>query len=230
MIKAKAPERIERELTPAGMQVARCYSMVHIGTVQWEYMGEKKRTDKVRLTFELPHEMRVFNEENGEQPMVISKEYTLSMYEKANLRQDLENWRGKSFTPQEADDFDITKLIGVPCMLNITHDKAKKNDNVYANIGSINPLMKGMECPAQINPSFEFNYEEKFDSDWVNNQPEFIRTMIVNTPEYQAKMMSTDDKSKLDKLANEGFDQAPPPPVDSIPVEEYVDDSTGLPF
>ena len=54
----------------AGNYVARCYSMVHIGTISDEYKGEKKEASKVRLTFELPTETKVFKEENGEQPYV----------------------------------------------------------------------------------------------------------------------------------------------------------------
>ena len=74
MIKAKQKES-KREKVPSGTHIARCYEMIHIGTVTWEYLGEVKETDKVRITFELPGEMRQFNEEQM-QPMVISKEYT----------------------------------------------------------------------------------------------------------------------------------------------------------
>ena len=108
MIKAKQKES-KREKVPSGTHIARCYEMIHIGTVTWEYLGEVKETDKVRLTFELPAEMRQFNEEEM-QPMVISKEYTLSMHEKANLRIDApaqinpnsildynENWSAEKF-------------------------------------------------------------------------------------------------------------------------------------
>ncbi len=216
MIKAEAPKRVERELIPQGMQVARCYSMVYIGTVEWEYKGKNKSTPKVRLTWEFPNELRVFKEENGEQPMVISNEYTLSMYEKANLRKDLENWRGAKFTDTEADDFDITKLLGVPCMINVIHHEAK-NGNIYANVGSINPLMKGMECPEQVNPSFEFNYTDCFNSEWVEDQPEFIADMIKSTPEYKARTMDLSAAEELKRIATEGF---PAQGVGDIPPEE----------
>ena len=73
----------------AGNYVARCYSMIQIGTIPEEYKGEKKEANKVRLTFELPTETKVFKEENGEQPYVVSKEFTLSLHEKASLRKFL---------------------------------------------------------------------------------------------------------------------------------------------
>jgi len=177
----------KRELIQAGTHIARCYSMVHLGTVQWEYLGEVKHTDKVRLTFELPFETKVFNEDKGEQPMVISKEYTLSLHEKANLRNDLENWRGKSFTEEEVKAFDISKLIGVPCSVSIVH-KVAKNGNTYANIGALTSLPKGTTCPAQVNESFEFNFDDKFDTNFIEDAPEFIKDVIKSTPEY-AKCM-----------------------------------------
>jgi hypothetical protein len=174
-----------RELVPAGNQVARCYSMVHLGTNIEEYMGEKKAMNKVRISWELPEEMRVFDEAKGEQPMSISKEYTLSMFEKANLRKELEGWRGKGFTEEEAKVFDITKLLGKSCLLNIIH-KTSKTGNEYAVINSISGLPKGMDCPKQINPTFEFNFQDKFDLKILESLPQFIRDKIKTSFEYKA--------------------------------------------
>jgi hypothetical protein len=174
-----------RELVPAGSHAARCYSMILLGTLTEEYMGEKKKMVKVRISWELPEELRVFDESKGEQPMVISKEYTLSMYEMANLRKDLEGWRGQSFTEEEAKVFDITKLLGKPCLLSIIHD-ANKQGKAYARISSISTLPKSMVCPAQINTNFEFNFAEKFNIDALEAMPEFIRLKIKSSDEYKA--------------------------------------------
>jgi len=53
---AKAGGGTPRELVPAGSHVARCYSMIHIGTIETTYMDETKLQNKVRLTFEIPAE------------------------------------------------------------------------------------------------------------------------------------------------------------------------------
>lgn len=177
----------QREIIPAGNYVARCYEMIHVGTNVENILGQDKVLNKVRITWELPTELRVFNEEKGEQPMVISKEYTLSMHEKSNLRKDLESWRGKGFTSDEAVSFDITKLLGVPCQLNIIHREAS-NGNTYANISSISTMMKGLSCPSQINPSFEFNYHDKFSMDAVENFPDFIKEKVKSSIEYKNKV------------------------------------------
>jgi len=175
----------KREIVPSGTHIARCYSMIHIGTVEWEWQGETKYSNKIRVTFELPHEMRDFS---GEQkPMVISKEYTLSLHEKSNLRRDLEGWRGKSFTNKELAHFDTTNLISKECNISIIH-KTSKSGNEFAQIGSISGITKGTDCPKQFNDSFIFNYEDNFNEDWLEQQPKWIKDQIKNTDEYKNKM------------------------------------------
>lgn len=168
-----------------GNYPARCFSMIHIGTTDEVILGVAKRLNKVRITWELPTELKVFKEENGEQPQVISKEFTLSMHEKATLRGFLKNWRGKDFTDEEAKAFDIEKLIGAPCMLNITHKTKKDGSGVYAEIGSISTMPKGFPCPEQINTSFVFTYEN-FDQGKFNSLPEYLKNKMVNSDEYKA--------------------------------------------
>lgn len=199
----------KRELIPAGNYVARCYSMVHIGTVTEEILGESKTLNKVRITWELPTELRVFDESKGEQPMVISKEYTLSMHEKAALRKDLESWRGKGFTEEQAKSFDITKLLGVSCMLNIIH-KVSKTGTEFATISGISGMPKGLECPKQVNPTFEWNFTDKWDEIALDGFPEFIKDKIKSSAEYRAM------KSEIIDLSDNK--------------EEFEDKNTDLPF
>jgi hypothetical protein len=192
-----------------GNYPARCYSMIHIGTVEEVILGTQKTLNKVRITWELPTELKVFKEENGEQPHVISKEFTLSMHEKATLRNYLKNWRGKDFSEEEAKSFDIEKLIGAPCMLNITHKKSKDGTKTYAEIGSISTMPKGFPCPEQINPSFVWTYEN-FDSDKFNALPEFLKAKMITSLEY--KQISSGGKEievKENQSSNEEHDDLP---------------------
>ena len=171
------------ELVPAGSHIARCYSMVEIGTVTETFKGELKTLHKVRITWELPLETKVFNPEKGEQPFSVSKEYTLSMHEKSNLRKDLSSWRGRGFTDDEASAFDITKLLGVPCMVNVVHNQAQ-NGNVYANVMGVMPLPKGTQCPPQVNTTFMLSFEN-FDEGKFNLLPEWLKERIKATPEFK---------------------------------------------
>jgi hypothetical protein len=179
----------------AGTYVARCYSMIHIGTSEEDVMGVKKMQNKVRITWELPTELKVFKEENGEQPQVVSKEFTLSMHEKSSMRKFLQSWRGKQFTEDEAKAFDITVLLGKPCMLSIIH-KVSKNGKTYVEIASVSTLPKGMVCPEQINPSFEFSVLN-FDDEKFNSLPEFLRKKIENSDEYKKIISAPKNEANL---------------------------------
>jgi hypothetical protein len=125
------------------------------------------------------------------------------MNEKSNLRKDLESWRGRGFTEQECKAFDITKLLGVPCMLNVIH-KTNNKGNKYATIGSISPIPKGLECPPQVNKSFMLSYAE-WDHDKFLLLPEWLRKELEETPEFQSILsrgseVPTDDKVDDDPL------------------------------
>ncbi|KKQ74831.1 MAG: hypothetical protein US97_C0056G0013 [Microgenomates group bacterium GW2011_GWF1_38_5] len=192
-----------RKLIPAGSYVARCYQMIELGTQEMEFKGVKKLLKKANLTWELPTEMEVFNEEKGEQPFSISNDYTLSMFEGANLRRDLEGWRGKGFSEEEATHFDITKLVGVACLLNVIH-KPAKNGKTYANIASISTLPKGIICPAQINPSRILQFED-FDYNLYKELPEFLQEKISASPEFKA-LMKIESETTTETIINQVAD------------------------
>lgn len=198
----------KRELIPSGNYIARCYQMIHIGTVIEMYKGEPKTMNKVRIGWELPTELRVFKEENGEQPCVISKEYTLSLNEKATLRKVLASWRGKDFTEEEARCFDITKLLGVPCMLNIIHTPSKTdNTTMYETISSITPLPKGVTCPPQVNNNKVWDYDAP-DMELLANLPDFIKDKIKTSEEYN-RLIAPNHTDMSNKAATTEGDDLP---------------------
>jgi hypothetical protein len=172
-----------RELIPAGNYIARCYSMIHIGTVTETIQGQPKTLNKVRIGWELPTELKTFKEEQGPQPLSISKEYTLSLNEKANLRKMLASWRGKDFTEEEAKMFDVTRLIGATCMLNIIHKPSEKNGRTYEEIGSVSPMPKGVDCPVAVNRPQVLEYD-KWDQSIFDGLPDFIKDKKLTTPNH----------------------------------------------
>ena len=100
------------------------------------------------------------------------------MGSQGNLRKDLESWRGKAFSETEAEDFDLTKLLGATCMLNVIHNTAKASGRTYANIASISKMPKGLDCPTAVRDQFEFNYEDKFSIEAVEALPQFLRDKV----------------------------------------------------
>lgn len=169
----------------AGNYPARCFQMIHIGTGEENIQGQIKRLNKVRLTWELPTELKEWKEGEGEKPAVISKEFTLSMNEKSTLRKFLASWRGKDFTEEESRAFDITVLTGKPCLLNVIHKTSKDGSKTYAEIGSVSPLPKGMTCDPQINKSSILSYDN-FDYALFETLPDFIKDKIKSSDEYKA--------------------------------------------
>lgn len=195
----KAPEVKPSFQVEAGTYIARCYSMVHIGTNSFEWQGVTKKTNKVRITFELPTELHVFKEGEEAKPCVISKEYSLSLHEKSKLRPILEAWRGKKFTEEEIKDFDLTKLVGVPAFISVIH-----NEKGYAEIASISKIPKGMECPPQVNPSVTLDYEN-FNPEIFDKLPEFLKLKIKSSEEYK-KMMGETVEEIVEPSAEEEVD------------------------
>lgn len=171
------------ELLAAGSYVARCVSMIELGTQKVEYQDKMTMQKKVRLTWEMPTEKKVFKQENGEQPYVISKEMTLSLNEKANLRKFLESWRGKAFTEDESKKFNICFLLERTCLLNIIH-KDKKDGNKRLDIASISQIPKGMICPEQINKTVCFTLSSYTDEEF-NSLPNYIQETIKKSAEYE---------------------------------------------
>lgn len=208
-INATKPEGNFKKVEP-GNYVARCYKMIEIGTVTETFEGKPKRQKKVQLTWELPTELEVFDEEKGQEPYSVSKTYTLSMHEKATLRKDLESWRGKGFTEIEAAKFDITKLLGVPCMLNIIHKPGRVDPTkTYVEISSISSVPKGLGCPNPINPSIVLSYD-----DW---KPEVFEGLSEHLKE---KIRSSEEYQQMNAASPEPVEAASDLPWDKIETRE----------
>lgn len=199
----------KRELIPAGNYVARCVSMIHIGTVVENYAGETKEQNKVRIGWELPTELKVYSEEKGEQPKLISKEFTLSLNEKSNLRKTLASWRGKDFSEEEARKFDVTVLLGKPCMLNIIHKHGVKDPSqVFEEIGSISPMPKGFNCPDQISQSVLVEYDN-FNQEAFDSLPDFIKDKMKESREYKAMVTPAETQLHENKSVDDAADDLP---------------------
>ena len=158
-ITAKAGANVEFKRIAPWTYPARCIRIIDLGTHETEWKGKKRDTHEVMIGFEFPTELDVFNEEKWEEPFFLSKYFTLSLGEKANLRKFLENWRGKAFTEDELKGFDLEKLIWVPALVNVIEVQTKSGDT-RSVIGGATTLPKGMEVPAQINDSLIFSLEE----------------------------------------------------------------------
>jgi len=173
---------------PPGVYVARCYSLIDMGTQVTDGQYGSKEQHKIRIGFE------IFGDDDAGQPLTIdmdgkmmpltiSKTYTLSLHEKAGLRKDLAAWRGRDFTDEEAKAFDVSKLMGVYCMLNIT--TSENNGKTYTNIAGITPLPQALKNakPAAIHDNVTFDLDQP---DWTVFQHfhEKLQETIKKSPEF----------------------------------------------
>jgi hypothetical protein len=165
---------------PEGVHSATCFGIIDLGI----HYSEKfdKKSHKVQIMWELPEEK--YEHEGEELPRVISKEYTLSLGEKANLRKDLQAWRGKTFTDEELQGFDLKNVLGKGCQLQIIH--TEKNGKTYSNIASIMGLPKGMKLDNTINPLTYFDLESPDALTEMTNLPAWLQDKIKASETYEA--------------------------------------------
>lgn len=119
------------ELAPVGVYRAVCTRLLNLGMQETNY-GEKHQ---IHLAFEIDENMA-----DG-RPFLMMQNYTLSLNSKARLRIDLEAWRGRKFTAEELNGFDVKTVLGKPLQISVVHSE----DGRYANIGSMMPLGRGQQ-------------------------------------------------------------------------------------
>lgn len=166
------------EQCPAGSFAARCYQIIDLGHQTFEWKGDAKVAPKVRITWELNEMM------SDGRPFSISREYTASIGDKANLRKDLEAWRGRPFSAEELRNFSLENVLGAPCLLGIVHKPSKDNSKVYANVGSIMALPKGMPSPELVNPAVKFDIGT-FDQKVFDGLSSYVQKKILMSKELE---------------------------------------------
>lgn len=156
---------------PAGTTLGICYGVIDIGLQQTTYQGLVNVKPQVILLFEMCNELM----DDG-RPFGVSKVYTASMHEKAKLRLDIQSWRGKAMTDEEADDFNLVNVLGKAALLNIT--ETVKGDRTYTNIAGISPVMKGMTVPQPHNTLVVYDMDDP-DPAVLEKLPEWIKKKIA---------------------------------------------------
>jgi hypothetical protein len=198
---------------PPGMHLARCYRIVDLGTQKSEWQGDVKHLHKVMLQFEVHGE-----DESGKplvtskgEPMTISKNYTLSLGEKAALRKDLQTWRGRDFTAEELRGFELKNILGAWAMLSVAKS-AGSNGKEYTNIMSVNPVMAAVKkagLPEGFNKIGLF-YIDSPDMEMFDTFSKNLKEKIQSSPEWQSRA-TYDAKHKPN--SGSGFDDL----ADDIP-------------
>lgn len=191
---------------PPGMYLARCYRIVDMGTQKSEWQGEVKHLHKVMLQFEVHGEDEMGKSlitSKGE-PMTISKNYTLSLGDKAALRKDLQTWRSRDFTAEELRGFELKNILGVWAMLSVAKSVGN-NGKEYTNIMTVNPVMAAVKkagLPEGFNALGLFYIDEP-DMEMFETFGKNLKERIQSSPEWQARSTSS---HKPKPSGNSGFD------------------------
>lgn len=173
---------------PAGAYIGRCYSLIDLGTQETNGQYGVKFQHKIRIGWELFGEDEQGNpltiEVDGKNmPMTISKSYTVSLHEKASLRKDLAAWRGRDFNDDEAKAFDVSKLLGAYCMVNVT--TSETNGKTYSNVAGLTPLPGALKNakPAGVHEIVSFDLDAP-DMNVFATFHEKLQEAIKRSPEW----------------------------------------------
>lgn len=196
----------QKPLVPEGNNVARCYSIIDLGTQKITYMGDTKEVPQVQFTWEFPDYTHVFDEKLGPQPLVISQKYTVALSTKAKLFKMLSSWRN---TKEVGSGPGFLKVyLNKWCLASVIHGTSSKDPSVkYANIGrsgegiSMLPLaMKDIyKNKPVLNTPLYFDFDE-FSMDTFNTVPEWIQEIIKKSPEWHKAYLKHNGASSKESI------------------------------
>lgn len=183
-------------LPEAQTAIARCYSVIDIGTINEQYKGEDKGPKrKIQISWEFPTLLAIFNAEKGEEPFSIHYECTASTAEKSNFAKIIAQWRGKPLTPQEQEGFDPATMIGKTGYISFLIKRRKDfvdkeitkvtNENSGLKFNGIMAKPKDVECPPNRNPYFVWDWDKVAKEGFEANRATFERI-----PKWLQKKMS----------------------------------------
>lgn len=167
---------------PAGNHAARVCEVIFLGTVTTTFKGVTKENPQIKISFEIPAELR----EDGSPFIVSTMPLTCSINKKASFRKLVQGII--DLTPEMQKEFESDMLLGKTCLVNIVHNASKTDPTVvYANITGASPLPKGMEVAPAVNEPINFDVNTSPLSD-IEKLPEFIQKLIISTPEYAGRI------------------------------------------
>ena len=161
-----------------GTHVAICVKVIDIGTQRSEYQGNANIRRQCIIAWELPNELMTEGDRAGH-PFVVSRFYTCSLSTKANLRKDLENWRGREFSKIELDGFESKNILGKACMLSLT-----LTDKGRSKVTGVMGLPKGTTVQKPVTPLLYFSLDE-FDLAVFDSLSDGYKKFITISPEYR---------------------------------------------
>ena len=199
---------------PSGAYIGRCYSLIDLGTQLTTGQYGEKLQHKIQIGWELFGEDEqgqplTVEVDGKEMPMTIKKSYTVSLHEKAVLRKDLAAWRGRDFSDDEAKAFDVSKLLGAYCMVNVT--TSENNGKTYSNVAGLTPLPGALKNakPAAVHANQVFDLDNP-DMKLFASFHEKLQEAIKRSPEWAQRQGKR-------QPGTHGFEDMPADDLEEIP-------------
>ena len=198
----------EFEALPEGNHLGVCYKIIDQGSRNETYPRDAepnsentKKRKTINVTWEVPEQKMA----DG-RPMSISKTYTASLNENATLYKDLVTWRGKSFTKEELEGFDLEKMIGAPADLEVEHSKDGK--------ARIKAIFKpdNFKKTATINAGIIFDldiYCQEFSDD-STDETKAMCDIFDGLPEWQQNLIEESFELQAAKATGTSFETDQP--------------------
>jgi hypothetical protein len=199
----------EFEDLPEGKHNAVCYRIIDIGT----HMELKFGSD---TEYEKKHSVVFFWEtldakmEDG-RPYGVNRWYKLSLHEKSTLYRDLDTWKG-GITNEELAGLDLTKMLGVNCVLNIVHSNKGK-----ARVKAVHRLDDSV-VPT-VNEAFTFDIDTYVSDD---NEEEVKKVALMS--EYWVDKIETSLEVEAWKKKNPSKDEGDLESLKAIAEDGEVED------
>lgn len=166
-----------------GVYTAICVGLVDVGEQYSEMYNKSSR--QVRIIWQICGETYK-NSEGQDVSRSYSKQYTLSLGERSKLRKDLEAWRGKTFSEDELNGFDMINVLNKPCQLQLMNKE--KNGKPFTDIVAIMALPKGMNIET-LESTYIFDFED--EATYINYSilPDFLKKFIKSATNYSGSTL-----------------------------------------
>lgn len=206
-MKATKSSSTERVLPPKGNHLAIISQIIDWGTVK-DSFGSRR---KVEFISELPEHTHVFNEDDGEMPIIIDRKFANNLgsaKRPSGLREFIEAITGEEV---EGDEYELEDLLGVGYRVNIVI----KNDGEYKNAvhkayTMLSPA-ENKKLPKIQGASFVFDLDN-FDQEVFDSLPTWKQGEIAKSPEYKALgLKPVKSQGRAEDNDDEDEDETPAP-------------------
>ena len=131
---------------PTGLQPAVCVNVFDLGYQPGFQNGPP--SPKLAILWELTCQER---RDDGKR-FQLTKLYTASLGTKANLRKDLETWRGRKFSDKELEGFELNNIKGVGCQLLLVESATEGRS--FTNVAAVMPQLIGDKPQVETSADF----------------------------------------------------------------------------